>query len=253
MVRDRPAWRGGSVMRRERGPRRRRGPLRSRAFPHSRRVRPPASACRRAQCEVRSRACATPRRRQSRRTYQLPPESVRTWPARLELCRIPESASDSRAVLAPVPSFPRVETMEQEQELHGNQMLIRVFGTILGVLAMCALILAAIGTFGVIAYGVALRTREIGLRIALGGTHSQVVGLFVSEGMRAIGAGLAGGVVLALAASQILRAMLVGLSPFDPITYAMTLAFFGTVALLACWLPARRAARIEPMVALRGE
>ena len=154
---------------------------------------------------------------------------------------------DAQAVI------PRVETMEQEQELHGNQMLIRVFGTILGVLAMCALILAAIGTFGVIAYGVALRTREIGLRIALGGTHSQVVGLFVSEGMRAIGAGLAGGVVLALAASQILRAMLVGLSPFDPITYAMTLAFFGTVALLACWLPARRAARIEPMVALRGE
>jgi putative ABC transport system permease protein len=176
---------------------------------------------------------------------------------------IVRARGDASALLRAVPGIvhdvdaqaviPRVETMEQEEELHGNRMLIRVFGTILGVLAMCALILAAIGTFGVIAYGVALRTREIGLRIALGGTHSQVVGLFVSEGMRSIGVGLVLGVFLALAASQILRRMLVGLSPFDPITYAATLAFFGTVALLACWLPARRAARVEPMVALRGE
>ena len=175
---------------------------------------------------------------------------------------IVRARGDASALLRAVPGIvhdvdgqavlPRVETMEQE-EGHGNRMLIRVFGTVLGVLATCALILAAIGTFGVIAYGVALRTREIGLRIALGGTHSQVVGLFVGEGMRAIGTGLAVGVALALAASQILRGMLVGLSPFDPVTYAATLAFFGAVALLACWLPARRAARVEPMVALRGE
>ncbi|MFI5246116.1 MAG: FtsX-like permease family protein, partial [Gemmatimonadales bacterium] len=153
---------------------------------------------------------------------------------------------DAQAVVS------RIETMESEESGEAR-MLARVFGTILGVLALCALALAAIGTFGVIAYGVALRTREIGLRIALGGTHAQVVGLFVREGMRAISIGLAGGVVIALAASQILRGLLVGLSPFDPITYAVTIAFFGTVALVACWLPARRAARVEPMVALRGE
>ena len=146
----------------------------------------------------------------------------------------------------------RVWTMEREEGGEAR-MITQIFGTILGVLALCALALAGIGTFGVIAYGVALRTREIGLRIALGGTHTQVVALFVREGMRAIGIGLVGGVVIALGASQILRGLLVGLSPFDPITYVVTLLFFGTVAIVACWLPARRAARVEPMVALRGE
>ena len=146
----------------------------------------------------------------------------------------------------------RVWTMEREEGGEARQ-LSQVFGSILGVLAMCALVLAAIGTFGVIAYGVAVRRREIGLRIALGGTHSQVVGMFVREGMRAIGTGLALGVVIALATSQVLRGILLGVSPFDPLTYAVTVVFFGTVALFACWLPARRAARVEPMVALRGE
>ena len=152
---------------------------------------------------------------------------------------------DAQAVL------PRVRTVQAD---NGEaQFIAEIFGSILGTLAICALVLAAIGTFGVIAYGVAVRTREIGLRIALGGTHAQVVGLFLREGMRAMGGGLVIGVFLALAASQILRGILVGVSPFDPVTYAFTLTFFGAVALLACWLPARRAARVEPMIALRGE
>lgn len=146
----------------------------------------------------------------------------------------------------------RIQTMAQEG---GGEaaMLSRIFGTILGVLAICALLLAAIGTYGVIAYGVTLRTREIGLRIALGGTQAQVVQLFVRQGMRTIGVGLAIGVAIALGASQVLRGILLGVSPFDPLSYVVTLAFFGAVALLACWLPSRRAARVEPMVALRGE
>lgn len=144
-----------------------------------------------------------------------------------------------------------VRTMAQEGG--ESALLAKVFGSILGVLAIAALILASIGTYGVIAYGVALRTREIGLRIALGGTQAQVVQLFVREGMRSIGIGLAIGVAIALAASQVLRGILVGVSPFDPLSYLATLAFFGAVALLACWLPSRKAARVEPMVALRGE
>ena len=123
----------------------------------------------------------------------------------------------------------------------------------LGTLALCALLLAAIGTYGVIAYGVTLRTREIGLRVALGGTAGRIVGLFVREGMRSIGIGLGIGVLIALGASQVLRTLLLDVSVFDPITYAGTLLFFGVVALFACWLPARRASRVEPMVALRGE
>jgi ABC-type antimicrobial peptide transport system permease subunit len=146
----------------------------------------------------------------------------------------------------------RIQTMAQEG---GGEtaMLSRIFGTILGVLAICALLLATIGTYGVISYGVTLRTREIGLRIALGGTQAQVVQLFVREGMRTISVGLAIGVAIALGASQVLRGILLGVSPFDPLSYFVTLAFFGSVALLACWLPSRKAARVEPMVALRGE
>jgi putative ABC transport system permease protein len=146
----------------------------------------------------------------------------------------------------------RLQTMNIE-EAGEARFLAQIFGSILGTLALCALLMAAMGTWGVIAYGVALRTREIGLRIALGGTQGQVIRLFVNEGMRAIGIGLAIGVVIALAATQILRALLVGVTPFDPLTYGVTIVFFGVVALLACWLPARRAARVEPMRALRGE
>ncbi len=145
-------------------------------------------------------------------------------------------------------------TWTMAQEGGGEAALLsRVFGTILGVLAVFALLLAAIGTYGVIAFGVTLRTREIGLRIALGGSQAQVTRLFVRQGMRTIGAGLAIGVAIALAASQVLRGILLGVSPFDPLSYGVTIAFFGAVALLACWLPARRAARVEPMVALRGD
>ncbi|HEX7018617.1 MAG TPA: ADOP family duplicated permease [Gemmatimonadaceae bacterium] len=124
---------------------------------------------------------------------------------------------------------------------------------ILGTFALCALALAMIGTYGVIAYRVALRRREIGVRMALGGSVRDVVLLVVRQGMRYTGAGLGLGVVLALGMTQLVRFLLVGVSPLDVPSYAAVVACFVVVSLLACWLPARRAASVDPAIALRAE
>ena len=144
-----------------------------------------------------------------------------------------------------------LRTLAQDQG--DTLMIVRIFGTILGGMAVCALLLAIIGTYGVIAYGVTQRTREIGLRLALGATPRGVVKLFVAEGMRMIAIALGLGFALTLAASQVVRVFLLGVSPFDPITYAAVLALFTLVAFAACWFPARRATRVSPMSALRAE
>lgn len=132
-------------------------------------------------------------------------------------------------------------------------METRVLGRLIGVLAACALVLSIIGTYAVIAYGVAQRTREIGLRVALGGTPAHVLRLFVADGMRLVGTGVCIGVLLALATSRVLSAFLLEVSPFDAITYVAVVVAFAGVAIAACYVPATRATRIEPMIALRGD
>jgi putative ABC transport system permease protein len=148
-------------------------------------------------------------------------------------------------------SVSRVETLAAEAE--HTAMVSKLAGIVIGALALCGLLLAIVGVYGVIAYGITQRTREIGLRLAIGGTPKQLIGLFIRDGMRMIVGGLAIGLVLALAASRLLRFFLLGVSPFDPFSYGGVLALFGMVALLACWLPARRATRVDPSVALRAE
>jgi predicted lysophospholipase L1 biosynthesis ABC-type transport system permease subunit len=123
-----------------------------------------------------------------------------------------------------------------------------------GALGSLALAMAAVGLYGVMAFSVNQRIREIGIRVALGATAANVIRLFVGQGMRlvAIGAvvGLAGGGLLALA----LRKLTFGLGgAFDGIAFGAVTAVLGIVALLACWLPARRATRVDPVVALRAE
>jgi ABC-type antimicrobial peptide transport system permease subunit len=90
------------------------------------------------------------------------------------------------------------------------------------------------------------------LRVALGGAHPQVIGLFVREGMRSILTGVLIGAVVAAGLTQLMRSFLFELSPLDPGTYALAVAVFGTVGFLSCWLPARRVFAVDPMVALRG-
>jgi predicted permease len=116
-----------------------------------------------------------------------------------------------------------------------------------------ALLLSAIGIYGVMAYSVSRRTREIGVRVALGATGRAVVRLVVGRAMRLAGVGLVIGGAAAIAAGQLLRSLLIGVSPYDPVTLAAIPVLLGAVALLASWVPARRAARIDPMVALRYE
>jgi ABC-type antimicrobial peptide transport system permease subunit len=120
-------------------------------------------------------------------------------------------------------------------------------------LAGVALLLCGIGIAGVIGYSVARRTREIGIRMALGATRGDVLRLVVGESVRRAGAGLAAGLLGAAFLTRLLRGLLFGVAPIDAATFAGTAALIGAIALAAAYLPARRASRIEPLAALREE
>ena len=120
-------------------------------------------------------------------------------------------------------------------------------------LALLALILACTGVFGTVAYTVSRRIREIGIRVALGAAHDDIVRLIVRQGMRPVVAGIVLGIAGAAAVSSLLVNMLFGLSPHDPIAFAAVTALLGAMALVACYVPARRALRVEPTTALRVE
>jgi predicted permease len=120
-------------------------------------------------------------------------------------------------------------------------------------LGLLALLLAAIGLYGVMAYSVAQRTREIGLRVALGAGRRAVLRLVLGQGLRLVGLGVALGVAGGAAVSRLLSSMLFGLSPFDPLAYVSASLFLIVVALLACWIPARRATKVDPLIALRHD
>jgi putative ABC transport system permease protein len=125
--------------------------------------------------------------------------------------------------------------------------------TLIGIFAGLALLLGAIGLYGVISYSVAQRTRELGIRAALGAAREDLLGLVIREGMRLAAIGLACGLLLALGLTQFLRGMLYGVSASDPRILAAVTFLLAAVALAACWSPANRAARIDPAIALREE
>jgi predicted permease len=129
----------------------------------------------------------------------------------------------------------------------------RFYAASLGLFACVALSLAATGIFGVVAYTVSQRTREIGIRVALGARRRDVLGLVMGQGLRMALLGVALGVGGALGLTRVLERLLYGIKPADPLTFATVTLVLVAAALLACWLPARRAARVDPMVALRSE
>ena len=116
-----------------------------------------------------------------------------------------------------------------------------------------ALILAAVGLFGVLSYSVSQRTRELGVRIAVGASRRDVLALVVGQALRLTAAGIGVGVVLAAGAGRLLRSQIFGVSPLDPVTFVGVVLLLGAVALLAAWLPARRAAKVDPIIALQAE
>lgn len=125
--------------------------------------------------------------------------------------------------------------------------------TMLGFFAVSALLLATLGLYGVISYSVTQRTREIGIRMALGAEKGTVIQMIIGQGLRLAAAGLLMGVAGALVAARLLRTQLVGVDSFDPVTFGATVPGVILAVLLATYLPARRAARVDPVVALRHE
>ena len=129
----------------------------------------------------------------------------------------------------------------------------RYTASVMVAFGLTALLMAGIGTYGVMAYLVSTTTRELGIRIALGAKPSQVAGLVLGRGLALTGAGVMLGVVSALALSRLLSSVLFGIASTDPLTFGAAVVVVFSVATVACWLPARRATRVDPVAALRAE
>jgi predicted permease len=156
-----------------------------------------------------------------------------------------------QAVWSVNPNLPLAAVLTLD-EIQADSMAQTSFAMVmLAMAASVALLLGVVGIYGVIAYIVTQRTREIGIRMALGAQTADVRRLFLRHGLLLTGAGIALGIGVSLAVTRVMSALLFGVGPMDPFTYAAVSAGLAAVALLATWLPARRASRINPVAALR--
>jgi predicted permease len=164
------------------------------------------------------------------------------------------AANALRASVWSVDSQQPVARMRSMEELIESNVADRKRPMILlGIFAALALVLACIGVYGVVAYSVEQRTREIGIRVAVGASPSEVTRLILAKGLRLGLIGLAAGVGLAVVLGHLLQTLLYGANSLSPVVYAVTSAALLIIAVAACIIPAQRAARVDPVVALRNE
>jgi ABC-type antimicrobial peptide transport system permease subunit len=164
------------------------------------------------------------------------------------------AAAGIRRIIRELDPKVEVSNLQTVTELIDEQLLQeRTISQLAGFFSVSALALACLGLYGILSYSVARRTREIGIRMALGARKGNVIFGIMRQGMMLTLVGCTGGVILAVALTRVVSSLLYGVTPTDPLTFALTVLLLGAVALVSCWLPARRAARIDPMVALRYE
>jgi len=169
----------------------------------------------------------------------------------------PESLSKGvqQQIHALAPDLPIFDARTMEQGIHGlgGLFMFRLAAALAGAMGMLGLTLATVGVYGVVSFGAAQRTREMGIRMALGASRRDVLMAVVRQGLQLTLIGIASGLVGAFALSRLLRGMLVGVHPGDPVTFIAVSLLLLAVALLASYIPARRATKVDPMVALRYE
>jgi putative ABC transport system permease protein len=159
-----------------------------------------------------------------------------------------------RAAVAAIDrELPLADVITLDQLLADSVSGRRFSMMLLAALGACAMLLAAIGIYGVTAYSVAQRTEEFGIRMALGAAPASVIGMVMRQNLALIGVGTCAGLAIALTGTRLLSKLLFGVSPFDPATFAAAAALLALVAMAASYVPARKAIRVDPMVALRGE
>jgi predicted permease len=161
--------------------------------------------------------------------------------------------SVQREVRAIDPNQPVSNIITMNEILADSMGTRRLAMSLFSLFAVIALLLTAIGLYGVMAYSVSQRTREIGIRMALGAQAGNVLKLVVRQGMTLVLIGVALGLITSFALTRLMRTMLYEVSATDPMTFLFVPTLIGVVALLACWIPARRAAKVDPMVVLRHE
>ena len=149
--------------------------------------------------------------------------------------------------------IPMFDVKTLEEHIGVSLFLQRMAATLLSIFGLLALSLAALGLYGVIAYAVSQRTREMGIRVAVGATQNTILKLVIGQGLTLCAVGVIGGLIIASAVTRFSVHLLYGVSATDPVTFMSVALLLMAVTLLACYFPARRATRIDPMLALRIE
>jgi len=184
---------------------------------------------------------------------QVPAQSAMTYYVRTLVDPNALAETVSGTVRAVDPNLPIRDLRTMDDQIADNLSRERLLSVLTACFAGLATLLAALGLYGVLAYNVARRTREIGIRMALGANTSDVRALVVRQTGDILAAGAAAGVGAAAAAGKLVESVLYGMKPWDPAVYAAALAVLGTIALIAAYVPARRASAVDPLVALRYE